>query len=154
VARKSRAGQSLDPPRWLGLANIDRFAWFNHVFSHNAGDQLLEQVAAIAREVAIGSGATAYHFGADRFCFLNGQHEESGMSTLLANFQGRVAGLRVPHAVEANSPSGHITVSVAQRSLPGCPVIRPGHLFEPLMEELASKRALSRRSAGGSSNDA
>ena len=153
-ALERRLASSLDPPRWLGLANLDRFTRFNQVFSHIAGDQLLEQVAAISREVAIHCGASVYHLGADRFCFLSGQHEASGMSTLLAELQGRVAGLRVSHVLDANSPSGHISVSVAQRSLPGCPVIRPGLLFESLMEEMESKRALSMRSAAGSSNDA
>ncbi len=134
-------------PRWIGLANLDSFRWFNHVFTHAAGDELLVSVARIATEVASARDVLAFRLQSDNFIFLTRECSAAHMRELLLELQHRVLSLAVLQATEAKSTVGLVTVSVAQLALPGCPILHPHSVLDSLEQKLASQRALGPRFA-------
>jgi diguanylate cyclase (GGDEF)-like protein len=147
LAMERRLASSTDCPNWIGLANVDKFAWFNHVFTHDRGDQVLKSLARIATELAPRRGVLVFRIGGDNFAFLSGEGSGAGMKELLVDLQAGVLALAIPHAVEANSETGLLTVSVAQRALPGTPIIHPGSLLTALEEKLRAQRVVGPRFA-------
>ncbi|MET0322919.1 MAG: diguanylate cyclase, partial [Duganella sp.] len=104
-SRARRAGQ----PLTLAMLDVDMFKQYNDCYGHQAGDDVLRQVAAeLARRIRR-SGDVVARYGGEEFAIIaqsNGEDNALAMADLICK---SVADLRLAHPA---SPFGVVTVSV------------------------------------------
>jgi diguanylate cyclase (GGDEF)-like protein len=100
--------ENKDAPASLMMIDIDHFKRFNDQFGHDAGDFVMNQVAAIITDVA-GSGGVAHRYGGEEFAVIF--REQDGTAALQ-----KAEAIR--HAIETapidyqGQPLGTVTVSI------------------------------------------
>jgi diguanylate cyclase (GGDEF)-like protein len=91
------------------LFDIDHFKWVNDHLGHARGDDVLQAVAQVTREVADTHGARVYRYGGEEFAvvFALGTSPHQAFQAIDTMRQA-VAGLGIAHA---GSPFGVVTAS-------------------------------------------
>jgi two-component system, cell cycle response regulator len=101
----------------MGLLDVDHFKSYNDAYGHQAGDEVLQAVAAQLKANAR-SGDALYRYGGEEFlCILPEQSMASGTQAI-ERMRSGVERLAVPHA---GSPAGVLTVSA------GVAMLDPDH---------------------------
>ncbi len=106
-----RAHRYTDPLALI-LLDVDDFKAVNDTYGHQAGDTILQELAAIIRAV-IRQVDIAARYGGDEFAILMPQADLAGAVTLAARLQHRVA----DHLFAIGATSIHITLSLGVSSL-------------------------------------
>jgi len=105
MARIRRSGSPLS----LAMLDLDRFKDFNDSFGHNAGDQLLERLAALLqseiREVDV-----AIRFGGEEFLVIMPDTDAEAALEAAERIRSKVASAAFVY--EEEQPPEHITVSL------------------------------------------
>jgi two-component system cell cycle response regulator len=92
----------------MALVDVDLFKSFNDTYGHQAGDDVLQQVAA-AR-----GGDTLYRYGGEEFlCIFPEQSIDCG-NIAVERMRSAVEALAIPHA---ESPTGLLTISAGMAVL-------------------------------------
>jgi len=107
LARSQRHGHSFS----LLMIDIDHFKRFNDTHGHQAGDELLRNVAGVLRN-SIRACDLAARYGGEEFLILLTETEPEGARTFAENLRGSVEGLRF-HGETA------VTISIGVASFPG-----------------------------------
>lgn len=103
----------MDNAAALMFADIKNFKRINENFGHQAGDDVLRQVAGVLRDVAAGKGDVLRYSGDDFVTvFFNATEEE--LSEIQKEMCGRVAALRFPEL-----PGVQLKLVTAGTSIPG-----------------------------------
>lgn len=108
-------------PLALLLIDIDYFKKYNDHYGHQAGDQVLQQVAFVLQQMACRSEDLAVRYGGEEFAvILASTHEEAAMTMAQRITQG-VFNLGILH--QASEVSDRITLSIGVVS---CVPVDPG----------------------------
>lgn len=124
-------------PLTLVMCDIDRFKQFNDTYGHQAGDQVLREVARVWNAVLPDSSVVARYGGEEFVCAMVDYDEEASLEiaeqlrTTLAN-----------HPIEVHGRSLHVTASFGVATL-----TEESHTTEELIHQ--ADAALYRAKAGG-----
>lgn len=92
-ARASRDGESIS----LILCDIDYFKPYNDHYGHQAGDECLQRVARVLREVLQRPADLVARYGGEEFVVVLPRTEQDGALLIAEAMRGRVERLDVPH---------------------------------------------------------
>ena len=136
VAQSQRYGSSL----CLAMVDIDRFKDYNDGLGHEAGDQVLKQVA----EILMGNIRTAdllFRYGGEEFVCLFPMTAPEGAAIVAERLRSKVEQARISHP--ANEPHRVVTISL------GYSCYRPGAATPPEDLLRLADQALYRCKASG-----
>lgn len=120
-------------PLGLLMIDVDFFKTFNDSYGHLAGDQCLQQVAAVLSSCTFRKQDLIARYGGEEFAVLLPNAAESAV----ANFAELIcSNVRLAGISHLSSPSGKLTVSV------GCALIVPKMHTTPDILVLAADQAL------------
>ncbi|MDB5707538.1 MAG: putative response regulator/GGDEF domain transcriptional regulator [Sphingomonas bacterium] len=96
------------------MIDIDHFKHFNDEFGHEAGDMVMQQVAAIMLDV-VGEAGQVYRFGGEEFTVLLPGGDEAAAMTMAERIRAQVAA--APLACRGRV-LGHVSVSIGTAASP------------------------------------
>lgn len=103
--RARREGHTLA----LLMCDMDHFKTYNDHYGHSAGDDCLQRIAGILREVAHREGDLVARYGGEEFVVVLPNTELEGARAVAERIRSALAAAALPHA---GSPLGVITVSI------------------------------------------
>jgi two-component system chemotaxis response regulator CheY len=109
--RAERYGQ----PYCLAMCDVDFFKRYNDSCGHQAGDEVLREVAAVITRHCRSSD-TAYRYGGEEFLLLLPEQSLKSAATAVDRLRRAVEEMAIPHP--GNTPSGVVTISAGIASLP------------------------------------
>ncbi|HEY8575238.1 MAG TPA: diguanylate cyclase [Devosia sp.] len=110
LKRLSRQPEEL--PAALMMIDIDHFKRFNDEFGHDAGDFVMNQVAAVMTDIVKGQGVV-YRFGGEEFSVIVPKATKTSVLSLAENLRSAIANNPVGYQ---GQPLGSVTVSVGVAS--------------------------------------
>lgn len=105
-------------PLSLIMLDVDCFKLFNDNYGHDAGDQVLKQVARTLQGAIYRSADLVARYGGEEFVVVLPQTSAPAAVALAERLRSAVAGLGIPH--EFSKGAAHVTVSLGVGSLPSC----------------------------------
>ncbi len=93
VARSRRTMQ----PVALLMIDVDRFKTYNDIYGHQAGDEVLKQVALCLRAALTRSGDVVARYGGEEFVAILPGTEEDGAFFVADAFRESLKALNIPH---------------------------------------------------------
>jgi diguanylate cyclase (GGDEF)-like protein len=126
------AGERREPLA-LMMIDIDHFKLFNDRYGHVSGDTCLRAVGETLSLVLLDEAVLVARYGGEEFALLLPGLDTSRATALADEARGAIEDLLITHA---ESPCGHVTVSVGVKSI----VPAPGQAAADLVE--AADRAL------------
>lgn len=121
-ARALREGSTIA----LILADIDYFKAFNDHYGHQAGDDCLQRVARVFREVLQRPGDLAARYGGEEFVVVLPKTDLEGAAVIAESLRVRVERLCIAHEF---SKSGCVTLSLGVATVRPSARIRPAELL-------------------------
>ena len=91
----------------MGLLDVDYFKSYNDVYGHQAGDQVLQAVAAQLKAQARG-GDALYRYGGEEFLCIFPEQSLAGGTLAVERMRTGLERLAIPHAA---NPLGLLTLS-------------------------------------------
>ncbi|MDH5180240.1 MAG: diguanylate cyclase [Gammaproteobacteria bacterium] len=91
------------------MADIDYFKKYNDLYGHLVGDQCLQKVAALLKEIANRPADLVARYGGEEFAIVLPETFELGARHLTEKIQQQLAALAIPHAASPVAP--HVTIS-------------------------------------------
>ena len=122
-ARALREGSNIA----LILADIDYFKAFNDHYGHQAGDDCLQRVARVFREVVQRPGDLAARYGGEEFVVVLPKTDLEGAAVIAESMRVRVERLSISH--EYSKSTGCVTLSLGVATLRPSPGMRPSELL-------------------------
>lgn len=116
-----RAGRSADAPLSLILCDIDHFKLYNDSYGHVAGDQCLQQVAAVITSLSNRAGDVAARYGGEEFAVI--LPATNGENACLVAEQLRQAVWDRAIAHTASPTVDRLTLSIGVATLPSAEAI-------------------------------
>lgn len=113
--REIQMATQLACPVSLLLIDADHFKAFNDTYGHVAGDQCLQQIAAVIQSHATRPSDLAARYGGEEFALLLPDTDLAGAVVVAERIRAGVAALRLTHA--GNSAGAFVTVSVGVATL-------------------------------------
>ena len=123
-ARALREGSTIA----LALADIDYFKTYNDHYGHLTGDDCLQRVARVFREVLQRPGDLAARYGGEEFVVVLPKTDIDGAAVIAESIRQRIERLAIQH--EFSKVAGHITLSIGVATVRPNPRIRPRELVE------------------------
>lgn len=96
------------------MIDIDHFKRFNDVFGHEAGDMVMQHVAAIMLD-AVGAAGQVYRFGGEEFTILLPHGDEAAALAMAERIRARVGAAPLSYRGRV---LGHINISIGAAVLP------------------------------------
>lgn len=121
-SRALREGSNIS----LVLADIDYFKAFNDHYGHLAGDECLQRVARVFREVLQRPGDLAARYGGEEFVVVLPKTDLEGASVIAESIRVRVERLAITH--EFSKVEKWVTLSVGIATVRPNPRMRPPEL--------------------------
>jgi len=121
-ARALREGSNIS----LVLADIDYFKGFNDHYGHLAGDDCLQRVAHVFRDVLQRPGDLAARYGGEEFVVVLPKTALDGAAVIAESIRARVERLNIPH--EFSKVASYVTLSVGIATVRPNPRMRPPEL--------------------------
>ncbi|MBL8571719.1 MAG: diguanylate cyclase [Phreatobacter sp.] len=97
-------------PVSLVLIDADHFKAFNDTYGHLAGDNCLQQIAAVIQSHSTRPGDLAARYGGEEFALLLADTDADGAMVVAQRIRAAVEELGIPHV--GNSAAGVVTVSL------------------------------------------
>ncbi|MFA5372241.1 MAG: diguanylate cyclase [Sideroxydans sp.] len=97
LSREWRRCQRVEKPLSLVMLDIDYFKLFNDKYGHQAGDDCLQQVAALIARAAPRASDLAARYGGEEFSLVLGESDADGALWMAERVRQMVADLKVPH---------------------------------------------------------
>ncbi|KVM89222.1 sensor domain-containing diguanylate cyclase [Burkholderia stagnalis] len=110
--RASRSGRALS----VLFVDVDHFKSFNDFYGHQAGDDVLRQVAQCALRVLRRPGDHVARYGGEEFVVTLPDTDARGAATVAEALRRAIAELDIEHVM---SPYGHVTVSIGTATTGG-----------------------------------
>jgi len=110
----------------LVLADIDYFKAFNDHYGHPAGDECLQGVARVFREVLQRPGDLAARYGGEEFVVVLPKTDLEGAVVIAESMRTRVERLNIPH--EFSKVANYVTLSIGVATVRPNPRMRPPEL--------------------------
>ncbi|GBF32734.1 two-component response regulator [Desulfocucumis palustris] len=129
----------------LIMVDIDQFKMFNDTYGHQAGDDILVQVATALSNIVKRPGDLVARYGGEEFSAILPDTDIAGARRIAGRMRQVVEELNISHP---RTPTGHLTISL------GVACVRPcsGELPENIIE--AADKALYRaKKAGGNQSN-
>ena len=108
------------------LADIDYFKTFNDHYGHPAGDDCLQRVARVFREVLQRPGDLAARYGGEEFVVVLPKTDLDGAALIAESMRARVERLKIEH--EFSKAEKCVTLSVGIATVRPNPRMRPPEL--------------------------
>ncbi len=141
LGQEWRRAQRQQQPLALAVIDVDWFKPYNDHYGHPAGDACLREIARTLLATVTRTGDLVARYGGEEFVFLAPATDGASAQTIAQKLVQAVAELALPHA---QSPLGHITVSVGVAGvLPG-PDDKPDRLVALADEALYQAKAQGR----------
>lgn len=105
----------------LALIDVDLFKAFNDRYGHQRGDEALKAIAGAINESLRRSSDCLFRIGGEEFALLVQADSEEAASVFVESICARIEALGIQHA---NSPFGHVTVSI------GMVFVTPDHQWQ------------------------
>jgi diguanylate cyclase (GGDEF)-like protein/PAS domain S-box-containing protein len=102
----------------MAMLDVDRFKSYNDTYGHQAGDKVLQAVAAQLKDEARG-GDALYRYGGEEFLCIFPEQSLATAAVAVERMRVGLERLAIPHAVNA---SGVLTISA------GLAMLDPGHI--------------------------
>lgn len=99
----------------LALIDIDYFKNYNDTYGHQAGDECLQQVAAVMRETISRPTDLVARYGGEEFAVILTDTDEQGAIVVAETIRKSIESLMIPHADSDVSEWVTISVGVATR---------------------------------------
>ncbi|BAN47794.1 diguanylate cyclase [Metapseudomonas resinovorans] len=143
LAQEWGRAQRIGEPLALAILDVDWFKHYNDHYGHPAGDSCLRQIAQALAATVCRSGDLVARYGGEEFVFLAPMTDAAGAQGIARKLVQAVAELALPHA---QSPMGHVTVSIGVAAMQPGPAGSPGLLLQRADAALyqAKKRGRSR----------
>jgi two-component system chemotaxis family response regulator WspR len=106
-AEWKRAAREQSPLGFL-MIDVDNFKSYNDTYGHGAGDNALQQVAAVLA-ADLRTEDAAYRYGGEEFVILYSDEEREGAVTATERLRQAVQALAIGHA--GNRPPGVVSIS-------------------------------------------
>ena len=121
-ARALREGSTMA----MVLADIDYFKAFNDHYGHQAGDDCLQRVARVFREVLQRPGDLAARYGGEEFVVVLPKTDLEGAVVIAESIRTRVERLNIPH--ESSKTTNYVTLSLGVATVRPSPRMHPADL--------------------------
>ncbi len=136
-ARALREGSNIA----LVIADIDYFKAYNDHYGHPAGDECLQNVARVFREVLQRPGDLAARYGGEEFVMVLPKTDLEGAAVIAESVRARVERLNIAH--EFSKAANYVTLSAGVATVRPNPRMRP-----PELVGLADKALYQAKQAG------
>jgi diguanylate cyclase (GGDEF)-like protein len=127
--RAARSGRPLS----VLFVDVDHFKTFNDYYGHQAGDDVLRQVAQCASRCLRRPGDHVARYGGEEFVATLPDTDARGAATVAEAIRRAIAGLGVEHV---KSPYGHVTASIGAATSDGNRAISAAMLVKRADEAL------------------
>jgi len=131
----------LGVPFSLVLFDIDHFKRLNDFFGHQAGDNVLREIAACVQNALSRQGDRVFRIGGEEFAVLAGAEDEAQLRCLMEKIRTAVEGLQLKHP---NGPKAVVTVSLGGLLVCGCCDLSFDGAFRKADEALYQAKASGR----------
>jgi len=105
----------LQEPLGLLMIDVDAFKPFNDHYGHQAGDQVLEQVATAINRQMQRKHDLASRYGGEEFACILPHADQNGASIIAEGIRDAVQDLQIPHRASTIVP--WVTVSIGAKSI-------------------------------------
>lgn len=110
LQREWRRGHRDKFPVALIMIDVDQFKRYNDTYGHQAGDECLQRIAEVLKNVARRPGDVAARYGGEEFALLLPQTDVDGACVVASNLKMLVEKLNIPHSASEVAP--HVTLSL------------------------------------------
>ncbi len=141
LVQEWRRAQRQGQPLALAVIDVDWFKPYNDHYGHLAGDVCLREIAETLSMTVTRTGDLVARYGGEEFVFLAPVTYGASAQAMAHKLVESVAALALPHA---QSPLGHVTVSVGVASLLPGPDQTPERLVALADEALYQAKAQGR----------
>ena len=121
-ARALREGSNIS----LVLGDVDYFKAYNDHYGHPAGDDCLQRIARMFREVLQRPGDLAARYGGEEFVMVLPKTDLEGAVIIAESMRTRIERLEIPHEFSKAAP--HVTLSIGVATVRPNPRMRPPEL--------------------------
>ncbi|MGB5337520.1 MAG: GGDEF domain-containing protein, partial [Gammaproteobacteria bacterium] len=111
-----RAGRSADAPLSLILCDIDHFKLYNDSYGHVAGDQCLQQVAAVIKSIFKRASDAAVRYGGEEFAVIMPATNAEHARVVAEKLRQAIWDRAIPHA--SSRTADRLTLSIGVTTLP------------------------------------
>ena len=100
----------------FGILDIDQFKQYNDVFGHQAGDEVLKQIAGTFKTTLRRGSDYYFRYGGEEFCFFVNAKNDVEVKTVVNKIQAEIKELALDHP--KNIPFRTVTASIGVAFLP------------------------------------